>query len=173
MKIAKEMTLLFLRWLLTMLMCNILNAEKNIWEPHFYRENSSMQNRWANSLLDKSDLPVCGKILDVGCGDGHISAMLAKRIVKADVIGLDLSPSMVDYAITTFSKEAYPNLSFVVGDAEELTNQDHLASIVSFSTYHRIKNHDKAFERAFRSLQEGGKFWQSFQPKCQLSSPNA
>lgn len=161
---AKEQILL-LTWLTIMLMRNNLYAEKNVWEPQFYRENSSMQHRWADIILGKSNLPTVGKILDVGCGDGHISAMLAKKMPHANVIGLDLSPSMIEYATTTFSKDQYPNLTFVEGDAEELNGQDHLASIVSFSTYHRIKNHHKAFESAFRALLPGGQFLAVFPAK--------
>lgn len=163
--IAKDTIFLILMWLLTMLMCTNLNAEKNVWEPQFYRENSSMQHRWADILLAKSNLPTVGKILDVGCGDGHISAMLAKRMPQVNIIGLDLSSSMVEYAATTFTNDQYPNLSFIVGDAEELARLDHLASIVSFSTYHRVKNHHKAFESAFRSLLPGGQFLAVFPAK--------
>lgn len=163
--IAKKTIFLFLTWLFTMLMCTNINAEKNVWEPHFYRENSSMQTRWANLLLDKSTLPLVGKILDVGCGDGHISAMLAKKTPEANVVGLDLSPSMIKYATMTFANEQYPNISFIVGDAEELARLDHLASIISFSTYHRVKNHHKAFESAFRSLLPGGQFLAVFPAK--------
>lgn len=162
--IAKEQILL-LTWLIIMLMRNNLYAEKNVWEPQFYREHSSMQHRWANLLLNKSQLPQVGKVLDVGCGDGHISAMLAKKIPKSQVIGLDLSPSMVEYATTAFAKDQYPNLSFVEGDAEELAAQANLAAIVSFSTYHRINNHYKAFESAFRALLPGGQFLAVFPAK--------
>lgn len=162
---AKKTIFLILMWQLTMLMCTNVNAEKNVWEPQFYRENSSMQHRWANLLLDKSKLPTVGKILDVGCGDGHISAMLTKRVPQANIIGLDLSPSMIEYAAATFANNQYPNLSFTVGDAEELAGFDHLSSIVSFSTYHRVKNHHKAFESAFRSLLPGGQFLAVFPAK--------
>lgn len=148
-----------------MLMCNKINAEKNIWEPHFYREHSSMQHRWAKVLIEKAALPTQGKILDVGCGDGHISALLAHKTTSAQVVGLDLSPFMIQYAATTFTKDQYANLSFEVGDAEELANHNSLMSIVSFSTYHRIKNHLKAFRNAFRALLPGGQFLAVFPAK--------
>lgn len=52
-------------------------------------------------------------VLDVGCGPGHISAYLAA--LGVDVIGLDLSPTMIDVA-----RHAYPALEFRVGDMTEL-----------------------------------------------------
>jgi trans-aconitate 2-methyltransferase len=155
---ANHTIFLFLLWLVTLMMCKNLTAEKNIWEPQFYRDNSSMQHRWALRLLDKIHLPVTGKILDVGCGDGHISALIAKEKKHATLIGLDLSPSMIEYASTTFAQNLYPNLSFIVGDAATLDGQERFASIVSFSTYHRVKDHGQAFSSAYRALLPGGQF---------------
>ncbi|NBV29692.1 class I SAM-dependent methyltransferase, partial [bacterium] len=50
------------------------------------------------------------KILDVGCGTGHHVASLAAK--NLEVIGVDVSPSMIKKA-----KEQYPQDNFMVGNA--------------------------------------------------------
>jgi SAM-dependent methyltransferase len=50
------------------------------------------------------------KILDIGCGTGHHVSELAQK--NYDVVGIDVSPSMIKQA-----KEAYPKYTFKVADA--------------------------------------------------------
>ena len=52
------------------------------------------------------------RILDLGCGEGHITAAIQRRMRNAEVSGLDYSLS----AICT-AAESYPNIDFAVGDA--------------------------------------------------------
>jgi SAM-dependent methyltransferase len=56
-----------------------------------------------------------GRILDVGCGTGDLVWRLAP---KADeVVGLELSPAMVDYANARRAEKSLSSVSFVLGDA--------------------------------------------------------
>ena len=61
--------------------------------------------------------PVVERALDVGCGAGGLTRWLAAR--AAHVIGLDVSPAMLDIARRRRDAEALPNADFVLGDAEE------------------------------------------------------
>lgn len=60
------------------------------------------------------DVSGLGRVLDVGCGPGHVTAYLATRGV--DVRGVDLSPRMVEHA-----RRAYPHLRFDVASATALS----------------------------------------------------
>ncbi|BAZ44912.1 hypothetical protein NIES4102_19290 [Chondrocystis sp. NIES-4102] len=69
-------------------------------------------NRHYHSFLLKQ-LPIKGNIaLDIGCGTGDFSRLLAQRFNK--VIALDLSPTMI--AIAKQRSQAYQNIEFLVGD---------------------------------------------------------
>jgi ubiquinone/menaquinone biosynthesis C-methylase UbiE len=59
-----------------------------------------------------------GTICDIGCGPGHITRFLALR--HADIMGLDLSPAMIDIA-----RQRAPSLSFTVGSMLNLPVADH------------------------------------------------
>jgi len=66
--------------------------------------------------------PVC----DLGCGPGHVGAFLAAG--GLDVIGIDLSPGMVEQA-----RQRFPAMSFSQGDMASLILPDQaLAAIVCF-----------------------------------------
>lgn len=56
-------------------------------------------------------------ILDVGSGPGGITRDLAKLVPDGTVIGIDMSPGVVDQAKADYQE---PNLSFQVGDATNL-----------------------------------------------------
>jgi hypothetical protein len=67
-------------------------------------------DRW---LLTRIAQEACGRVLDVGCGPGHITAYLASQ--GAQVTGLDLSPEMIAVA-----RARVPYVPFVVGDLSAL-----------------------------------------------------
>jgi SAM-dependent methyltransferase len=83
-----------------------------------------------------------GRVLDAGCGPGHVASWLHSQ--GADAYGLDLSPGMIEVA-----RELHPHLSFEVGSFFELGARG-LAGIVAF---YAIVNHPpEALPRAAASL---------------------
>ena len=92
------------------------------------------------------------KILDIGCGTGHhVSSLGSKGL---DVLGIDISPSMIKKAKTNF-----PDYQFNVGDA--LNN--HLFESNSFThilcmyfTIYYFKDKAQFFNNCFKWLMPGG-----------------
>jgi len=92
------------------------------------------------------------KILDIGCGTGHhVSSLGAKGL---DVLGIDISPSMIEKAKTNF-----PDYKFNVGDA--LNN--HLFEPNSFThilcmyfTIYYFQDKAQFFNNCFKWLMPGG-----------------
>ncbi len=72
-----------------------------------------------------------GPVGDLGCGPGHVSAHLAA--LGADVVGVDLSPRMVELA-----SEAVPAGRFLVGDLRDLPLADGClaAAVALYSIIH-------------------------------------
>ena len=60
-------------------------------------------------------------MLDVGCGDGKVSAALSRRVSAGSVLGIDSSEQMVALAGDNFPQNEYGNLSFAQADARGLT----------------------------------------------------
>jgi ubiquinone/menaquinone biosynthesis C-methylase UbiE len=75
--------------------------------------------------------PPDARVLEVGCGPGHLSLRLARRF-DVDVTGLDLDPGMIERARANAgvaATEGHPP-SFVVGDAAKLPFADGSFDIV-------------------------------------------
>ncbi|KAL9111413.1 MAG: hypothetical protein Q9227_004090 [Pyrenula ochraceoflavens] len=56
------------------------------------------------------------RILDVGCGPGSITADFASLVPQGSVVGLDISPSVLDQARDYASKRGLSNVEFVEGN---------------------------------------------------------
>jgi ubiquinone/menaquinone biosynthesis C-methylase UbiE len=55
-----------------------------------------------------------GRVLDVGCGTGDMVWRLAPK--AEEVVGIELSPAMVDFATAELAERSVPNVAFVLGD---------------------------------------------------------
>ncbi len=91
------------------------------WNAADYAANSAAQQIWARELIAQLHLRGDEHILDVGCGDGKVTAELARAVPKGLVTGIDASPEMIRFARKTFSPGKHPNLEVQVMDAREIS----------------------------------------------------
>jgi ubiquinone/menaquinone biosynthesis C-methylase UbiE len=70
------------------------------------------------------------RVLDAGCGSGSMARAIAKAEPAADVVGVDLRDSYIDYARRRAAAEALINLSFETGDVRRLPFSDASFDIV-------------------------------------------
>ena len=122
----------------------------------YYEKNSSLQNNLAREVLKAYQVSPKAHILDIGCGDGKITAELAKLATKGKVLGIDSSPSMVKFASKCFPKKKFPNLDFSQKKAEKIELSQKLDLIVSFSCFHWLREPEAAFQRLSTSLKQDG-----------------
>jgi ubiquinone/menaquinone biosynthesis C-methylase UbiE len=78
---------------------------------------------WALDLA-LEDVPAPGRILDLGTGTGVVALALAERYPEADVVGIDLSPGMIEEARGKLPPELEGRVRFEVGDASALACRD-------------------------------------------------
>jgi trans-aconitate methyltransferase len=91
------------------------------WNAADYAANSAAQQIWARELIAQLHLRGDERILDVGCGDGKVTAELARALPKGSVTGIDVSPEMIAFALKTFPAKRNPNLEFHLMDAREIS----------------------------------------------------
>ncbi len=65
-----------------------------------------------NDLISQLQLRGDEKILDVGCGDGRITAEISKLLPQSYVIGIDIFPEVIEFAKNKFDRQNHPNLEF-------------------------------------------------------------
>ena len=128
-----------------------------MWNPEDYAKNSDAQLKWARSLTQDIDLQQYQSILDVGCGDGKITADFARRIPKNRIVGVDASPEMIAYAKNKYPISEYPNLTFDSIDARSLEFQQEFDLVFSNATLHWVDNHRAFLKGANQALKEKGR----------------
>lgn len=147
-------------FLLSALLCSATflaaNEPRDVWKADEYHQNSSSQKNAASDLIKYVVVKPDGKILDVGCGDGKITAELAALAPQGSLVGVDISPSMIAFATETFPAERFPNLRFVLKDAQKLDYNQEFDVVFSFTTQQWVQDHAAFLKGAHESLKPAG-----------------
>jgi trans-aconitate 2-methyltransferase len=129
----------------------------NGWDPEDYARHSAGQEAWARELLSGLNLRPDDRVLDIGCGDGRITAELAKRVPFGGVVGVDFSEDMIRYAASRFPASAYRNLEFRRADAGALPYREEFTVIYSNAALHWVRDHRPVLAGIARALRPGGR----------------
>lgn len=127
------------------------------WDAKDYQKNSSAQQKWARELISKLELKGHESVLDIGCGDGKITAELVAVLKEGNVLGIDSSKEMIELAKKTFPENKFKNLKFKVKDARELDYENQFDIVFSNAALHWITNHMMVLKGIERSLKPSGK----------------
>ena len=122
----------------------------------YHTKTTSQQERTAK-IVESEFFADAKTVLDIGCGDGRITAFLAEKLPNSSIIGCDVSKSMIEFALEKFTSSEYPNLSFIEKDATNLGFNDKFDRIISFNCLHWINNQQKVLDEISASLKSGGK----------------
>ncbi len=98
-------------------------------------------------------------VLDLGSGAGLDCFLAAKKVgTKGRVIGVDMTPEMIDKARGNAQKGGYENVEFRLGEIENLPVSDESVDIViSNCVINLSPDKSKVFEETFRTLRSGGR----------------
>jgi trans-aconitate methyltransferase len=127
------------------------------WDAADYAANSVVQQTWARELIAKLNLRGDEHILDVGCGDGKVTAEIACAAPHGSVTGIDASPQMIEFAKKTFPAEKFPNLRFRVMDARKIKFERRFDLVFSNAALHWVDDHEKILRGAAAVLKSGGR----------------
>jgi trans-aconitate 2-methyltransferase len=127
------------------------------WNASDYARHSAGQEQWARELLARAALVPNDRVLDVGCGDGRTTAVIASMVPEGTVLGVDLSADMVKHATEHFPANRYPNLGFEQADARALPYEDAFTLVFSNAVLHWIRDHQPVLAGIARALVPGGR----------------
>lgn len=132
------------------------------WDGENYRENALLQEGWANKFFfQKYSFAGDEYVLDIGSGDGKLTARIAQGVPGGYVMGIDKSDSMLDVARR--ERGDVENLDFVFQDADDASFYQKFPEkfdlVVSFTVLHWIKNQLNVLRGIREVLRPGGTFY--------------
>ncbi|MCL4416870.1 MAG: arsenite methyltransferase [Actinobacteria bacterium] len=98
-------------------------------------------------------------VLDLGSGAGFDCFLAAEKIgPEGRIIGVDMTPEMLEKARENAKKGNFPNVEFRLGEIENLPVADEIIDIIiSNCVINLAPDKDRVFSEAFRVLKPGGR----------------
>ena len=121
------------------------------WNPELYSRFEAERNRPARDLLDRVVIARARSIVDLGCGPGNSTELLAARYPGARVLGLDSSPAMVEAA-----RKRLPHLQFDQADLATWQPDEAPDLIFANAVLQWVPDHATLLPRLFGLLDHGG-----------------
>lgn len=121
---------------------------KTQWDEKNYTQNFKFVHQYGEKLLDLITVRQGSFVVDLGCGNGALTAKLAE---KYNAVGIDSSPEMLRKA-----KSDYPEIDFLCDDACSFSLEKKADAVFSNAVFHWIENQDKLIENIARNLKTGG-----------------
>ena len=127
------------------------------WDASGYAGISGLQQAMATEVLALLRLDGSERVLDVGCGNGKVTAEIASRVPNGTVLGVDSSPDMIAAASHPFGPKVRPNLRFEVADARQLPFRHEFDLVVSFNALHWVPEQEQALRSIRSALTSAGR----------------
>jgi len=119
------------------------------WDPERYARNARFVADLGAPVVELLAPRAGERILDLGCGDGILTAKLAA--MGCEVIGVDGSAAQVEAARKL-------GLDARVVDGEKLSFDEEFDAVFSNAALHWMRNPDAVIAGAWRALRPGGRF---------------
>lgn len=133
------------------------SVEGQQWDGEHYDKYSRPQIDAAKKHLGNISFDGCFSVIDIGCGSGAITAVIADMLPNIRVSGSDVSGDMIRAARKNHGSRE--NLTFYEQDAQKFVGKSEFDAAVSFLTLHWVQNRPAFFTTLFNALKPGGKFF--------------
>ena len=135
-----------------------MTATPGAWDPGQYHKFSDHRRRPAVELLARvrpADDP--GLVVDLGCGSGEVTRLLAERWPSAVTQGVDNSPDMLDRARAGAAPGGVgPGIEWIENDIATWTPHRPPGLVYANASLQWVDGHEALFPRLFRTLAPGG-----------------
>jgi trans-aconitate 2-methyltransferase len=127
------------------------------WNAQEYTRVAELQAAMAAEVLSLLTFNGAERVLDLGCGNGKVTAEIAARVPQGSVVGVDSSADMIAFASNRYGPAVCPNLRFETGDIRRLPFREEFDVVVSFNALHWIPQQDEALRSIRCALKPGGR----------------
>lgn len=125
-----------------------------MWNAEEYHKFQKERIQPSIDLLSRVNLTECNRIIDIGCGSGMSTLPLRKRFAKSEIIGVDLSESMLAQA-----KSLVEDVKWIQRDCSKKLNDLGTFDLVFSNAFLQwIHNQSEFIMNTKELLKEGGIF---------------
>lgn len=121
------------------------------WSPSDYLKFEDERTLAARDLLDRVKLDHATRVVDIGCGPGNSTELLAERFPDAEIIGFDSSADMLVKA-----RARLPNAKFFEADVASWAPDGPVDLLYANAVFHWVPDHLSVLARLFAALPSGG-----------------
>lgn len=121
------------------------------WNPAQYLKFAGSRTRAASDLLARVPLESPTAVVDLGCGPGNSTALLAARWPEAKITGVDSSQEMLASA-----RAAMPKAAWVEGDVATYEPDGSVDLLFANAVLHWLPDHEVLLPRLMGQLAPGG-----------------
>ncbi len=112
----------------------------------------------ATQTIERMKLAHGDTVLDLGCGAGWASRIMARQVAPSLVTGVDVSDKMIERA--TAASEGIENLRFYTGSAEELPlDAGSVVKVLSIESFYYYADQHKALRELYRVMTPDAKMF--------------
>jgi trans-aconitate 2-methyltransferase len=134
---------------------NAQSSATKTWDAALYDGKHSFVWKYGAGVIELLAPQPGERILDLGCGTGHLTAQIAAA--GAEVVGIDKSPDMIDEA-----RKSYPTLRFEVADGADFAFDAPFDAIFSNAALHWMTEPERVVVCMARALKTGGRLVAEF-----------
>jgi trans-aconitate 2-methyltransferase len=135
------------------------------WDPDRYLAYADERGRPFLDLVGRVGGAAPAEVVDLGCGPGNLTGLLAERWPDAHVVGVDSSPEMVERAT-----ELGQRVDYVVADLREWAPERPVDVLVSNATLQWVPGHLDLLPSLVAMVRPGG--WFAFQVPANFDQPS-
>ncbi len=121
------------------------------WNPGLYLKYRNERIQPAVDLVNRITLANPARIIDIGCGPGNSTEILAARWPMAKILGIDNSEAMIRRA-----RDKYPAIDWRVADASAFNPVEGFDIVFANAVIHWIPNHEKLLSHLFSMTTRNG-----------------
>jgi trans-aconitate 2-methyltransferase len=121
------------------------------WSPQQYGSFEQERTRPVRDLVNAIEAAVVTRAVDIGCGPGNSTEVLAARYPGAEVTGLDSSPDMIGAA-----RKRLPALRFDLAGIEDWDDPGPYDVILANAVLQWVPNHEMLMPRLLSKIAPGG-----------------